>query len=537
MTFDPKHMQKHVNIRPMRHLLYSFEADYGSAELKKLIEATGLTLKYFDRETNWISLDCYLDIIRRMREYTGDDRIAFKYGLNTIKYLKGWGIIKKIIITMATPSVLLKRVVNNIHRWGKGASMSLLELKNNRAAIELTMQKGFEFSRDLCLHVQGQMASIPTMWGLPHSEVVELQCIGEGAPSCRYRFTWNEYVLKRRSYGALFAGIVLCAAVLILNYAGIINNQVLSVIIIIGIFLIFINAWTIYSQIKSQFENINSIEEQDAEILESYLTIQSLSDDLQEMVDERTKSIKKVNQELYRIIDELEAKKEKVVQSEKMAAIGTLAAGMAHELNNPTGAIRNILQDVLEDTGAGDPYRKRLETAEAATGRCKKIVNDLLSFSWGEKDLSFTDVNINTVLDDTVKEAESAIPDKDIKIIKDYDPEMPRIRIDSKQIQQVFMNIIMNANDAIKESGEIKIRTSHGDKDVRVEISDTGAGIEKGIIDRIFDPFFSTKDKDKSMGMGLAISSNIIKRMNGDIHVNSAEGKGAVFIIILPVNQ
>lgn len=528
-------IEKHVNVRPIRHLLYSFEDEFGRDELRSVIESIGLPLEYFEDEKNWITGDHYLLLLEKFKHYTGDSRIAFKYGLNTIKYLKGWGVIIKVISSMATPSVLFKRVVQNIHRWGKTATLKLRELKESRAEIELTINDGFRFNKNMCLHIQGQMASIPTLWGLPYAKVTELQCISQGADSCIYRFTWNEKIQRQASYRGLFWGVLLFIASYILYVFKIINAEFLTYLFLVFIPLSAFFSGLLLSYKRNHFDTISNMEEQDAALLDSLLTRQTLSDDLQEKIDERVRSLKKVNDQLQRTIDDLEVTKEQVIRSEKTAAIGSLAAGMAHELNNPIGAIRNFIQDVLDDTPDNDPLRKKLEIAEAATGRCKKIVNDLLSYSWEEKDLSLTCVNINETVKISISEAEEIVEGAGITLWFKPGEAIPEIMVDSMLLQQVFMNIIMNSCDAIKGEGEINVQTGCTGKDVFIEISDSGEGIKSEYLDRIFDPYFSTKESGQTRGMGLAISANIIRRMGGDIEVKSTPGKGTVFMVFLPI--
>jgi two-component system NtrC family sensor kinase len=226
---------------------------------------------------------------------------------------------------------------------------------------------------------------------------------------------------------------------------------------------------------------------------------------------------------------------QQIMKSEKMALLGQLSAGVAHEINNPLGAMLIYSSLLLEDTKPDDPRRENLEKIVKEANRCKEIVRGLLDFS-RQKELNLESLDINGIIGKTLSLIEKQTLFHDIKIIKGFDLSRPRIKADEGQIQQVFLNIILNAAEAMDGKGRLTITTRYllGDNFAEIRFSDTGCGISKENLAKIFEPFFTTKEDKKKIGLGLAISSRIIEEHGGRIEVESELGKGTTFIIRLP---
>jgi two-component system NtrC family sensor kinase len=286
------------------------------------------------------------------------------------------------------------------------------------------------------------------------------------------------------------------------------------------------------------------------------------------------------NDELKSTLKRLEETQMHMIQSEKMASIGQLAAGVAHEINNPTGFVSSNLktlldyqQDIAELIGKYHVFAEKLknngnldalsgeirENIEAiktfeddidlqyimedvtdligdcreGTDRIKKIVLDLKDFAHPGED-KIQNLDINNGLESTLNVVNNEIKYK-ARVQKDFG-DIPAIKGYPQQLNQVFMNILVNAAQAIEKKGEIAIRTSQVDDQVEVKISDTGSGIPEENLQKIFDPFFTTKDVGKGTGLGMNIAYNIIKKHHGTIAVDSQAGKGTTFTIRLPVN-
>jgi two-component system NtrC family sensor kinase len=227
-----------------------------------------------------------------------------------------------------------------------------------------------------------------------------------------------------------------------------------------------------------------------------------------------------------------------LVSSEKMASLGKLAAGIAHEINNPLGGILIYSSLMIEDLSEDDPKRGDLTRIVQEAGRCKDIVKSLLEFArQTEPKMEPTDINraINDGLFFLVNQALF----HNIKIVKQFDPFLPFVRGNASKLKQVFMNIIVNAAEAMHGNGTLMINTSPAPdgKMVFIEFTDTGEGIPEENLTRIFDPFFTTKDIGKGTGLGLATSYGIVQEHEGTIRVKSKAGEGTTFIIELPTHQ
>ena len=252
-----------------------------------------------------------------------------------------------------------------------------------------------------------------------------------------------------------------------------------------------------------------------------------------ELVDWGTTLEKKVEERTKELV-EMQAR---LVQSEKLAGLGKLAAGIAHEINNPLGGILIYSHLLLEESKKDTSAYENLKKIVKETTRCKNIVKGLLEFSRPkEPEMMMTDIN------DAVLRAmaifEPQVLFHNIEVRKELS-ELPRIVADSSQLQQVFTNIIANAAEAIAGNGILTIRTSLDKQTdrIKVEFTDTGHGIKPEDMKRLFEPFFTTKEVGKGTGLGLAISYGIVQKHQGSIEVRSKVGKGSTFTVILPVKR
>lgn len=226
---------------------------------------------------------------------------------------------------------------------------------------------------------------------------------------------------------------------------------------------------------------------------------------------------------------------QQIDQSEKLAVIGQLAAGVAHEIGNPLASISSMVQ-VIQRKNKDDVLNEQLIIIKENIDRISKIVKELVDFS---RPPSYEKVTIQIA--DIIKTAVGIVKyDKRVKKVNfetDYDTDLPLIRIVPDQLLQVFVNILINALDAIQGNGTIKVKSYHDDKYIFVKISDNGCGMDVNVINKIFDPFFTTKDVGKGTGLGLSVSYSIVKKINGEIFVDSDVNEGSTFTVKLPISK
>ena len=296
---------------------------------------------------------------------------------------------------------------------------------------------------------------------------------------------------------------------------------------------------------------------------------------LQKQLKASNQRYQALNRDLERANQELKETQAQLLQQEKLASIGQLAAGIAHEINNPIGFINSnlgVLKEYITDVirllkkydeltslireGNKEEVRACLEEIEMikkeididfilddflklvqesreGAERVKEIVQELKDFSHVDQaEIKYADINKG--LESTLNIVWNELKYK-AKVIKEYG-ELPEIKCYPRQLNQVFMNILVNASQAIEDKGEIRIKTFHKDGYIYVQISDTGVGIPPENLSKIFDPFFTTKEVGKGTGLGLTMAYNIVKKHGGTIEVESEVGKGTTFTIKLPVN-
>jgi len=243
---------------------------------------------------------------------------------------------------------------------------------------------------------------------------------------------------------------------------------------------------------------------------------------LEKRVEERTQELKKTQEQL--------------IQSEKLASLGKLAAGIAHEINNPLTGILTYSSLLLKENKDNPQVKEDLEVIVNETTRCRKIVKGLVEFA-RQTEPSKTPADINKVVEETLPLLEHQAIFHNISVVKKLKENLPTVMADLDQIRQVFVNIILNAAEAMSQGGTLTIETNlDSEKNfLKVSFSDTGCGISEENLPKIFDPFFTTKKSGKGTGLGLSVSYGIIQRHNGFLEVKSQLGKGSTFTVKLPL--
>jgi two-component system, NtrC family, sensor kinase len=225
---------------------------------------------------------------------------------------------------------------------------------------------------------------------------------------------------------------------------------------------------------------------------------------------------------------------DQLLQTEKLTSLGLLAAGVAHEVNTPLAVISNYIQMLAKQIPADDPRQKTIERIVKQTFRASEIVNNLLNFS-RTGGAQAVEVDLNSVLEETLTLVQHPFKTAHINVARKYGEPLPPVLGSTTRLQQVFLNLFMNARDAMPGGGMLEVRTSAYNGSVEVEVTDTGAGISPEHLHRIFDPFFTTKATGRGTGLGLSVSYGIIKEHAGKVDVRSTPGKGTSFRLEFPV--
>ena len=227
---------------------------------------------------------------------------------------------------------------------------------------------------------------------------------------------------------------------------------------------------------------------------------------------------------------------EKMIHREKIAALGQMAAGVAHEIGNPLSALSSIVRNVASDTGPDGGREKKLRMMQDQIDRIVRIVRELVDFS-RPSSLGKSLIHVNEVLRTAMGIARYDDRFKGVHVITSLDPEVPAVRLDGDQLLQVFLNVLFNAGDAMKGSGTLTVSTRRKDHSVDVLFGDSGPGIRDESLPRIFEPFYTTKDVGKGTGLGLSVSYGIMEGMGGSIRASNQPGAGALFTVELPLPE
>ncbi|MDE3017999.1 MAG: PAS domain S-box protein [Nitrospirota bacterium] len=237
---------------------------------------------------------------------------------------------------------------------------------------------------------------------------------------------------------------------------------------------------------------------------------------------------------IARDITDTKKLEQQILNTEKLASVGKLAAGVAHEINNPLGGILNCLYNLRKGTLSPARQEEYVVSMEDGLRRVQKIVRQLLDFSQQhEPELSATDINM--VVERVLVLTEHAFVAGQIRLDKQLQTGLPVLMVDRHMLEQVLMNLVLNAIQAIKGGGTVTIRTRIVDEACAIDVQDTGCGIQPHLLSRIFDPFFTTKGVGEGTGLGLSVSLGIVERHGGRILVESEVGKGSLFTVSLPL--
>jgi two-component system NtrC family sensor kinase len=248
--------------------------------------------------------------------------------------------------------------------------------------------------------------------------------------------------------------------------------------------------------------------------------LEVFGEELEAKVEERTRELMELHNQL--------------LHSERLAVSGRLAASIAHEINNPLQAINSFISAVIHESDKESKHVEYLELAQEGIFQIADIVKQLLAFSRPDK-ITREFQDINPIVEKTLLMVKKELAKGRIKVMIELAPDLPEVKVSAQQINQVLVNLILNAKDAMPEGGELRIKTGRDNLGIYIQICDTGTGMSEEVMERMYEPFFTTK-KEKGSGLGLSVSFGIIKAHGGDMIAESKEGKGTSFTISLPAN-
>ena len=281
------------------------------------------------------------------------------------------------------------------------------------------------------------------------------------------------------------------------------------------------------------------------ELDELTLSFDRMRERLRAAVAENDRFTQKLETKVEERTQQLKAAHQKLLQGDRLASLGQLAASVAHEINNPVSGVLNLsmlMQRMLNDKGVPEgrlpEFRKYLAQVIGETSRVGRIVSDLLAFSRRSKPHR-APADLNQIIRSTLSLVQHKLKLSNVEVETCLDGDLPPVPCDHSQIQQVVLNLVLNAAEATqaKGHGRVMVITGRGDGIARIQVTDDGEGIPPQNLARIFDPFFTTKPESKGVGLGLAVSYGIIQAHGGDIEVQSIVGEGTTFCISLPLQQ
>jgi len=492
-----------------------------AAAYRRLLDRIAIPETYFRDPHNWISYRAYNRILEMVTEEAGDPDAVFKYirsGVNgeAMGPLRVMGMPVLSIANFYRMTVLCQRSYSRLADW------KVLTIKSGHACLALEYNHGFPQTRLNCDAIRGFLAGLPQWAGQPPAEVRHDECVVNGAVRCVYDIVWKE---PGNMTFASFLGFLLLGGLVGGLAELFVPRQISGLLLapIAGISCLLIGmSLTVWKHLR-QVQDQNK---QEAEELNRALqSIHQLNDSLHILVEKRTA-------ELEEALASLKASRNKELMIERQAAIGVLAAGMAHELNNPLNAIALSLQGIKEDIKTGTETSELVDAAGLATRRCRRIVAELLAYS---RDSEHRLADVPDIVSVAVSAFRAEQPGT-LLVSLDVAPGIVPVSVDRGQLQQAIMNLLNNATEAMRGAGKIAVRVWSEGEHVMISVQDTGPGMSEEIRERVFDPFFTTK-VGKGTGLGLAITWQLIQRNGGTIDVKSLEGRGSEFVISLPFSR
>jgi PAS domain S-box-containing protein len=504
-------------------LLY-LEDVHGSSVADEVARSTRMNRSYIANSRNWVSMDYYYRFLQRMVELTGDPKAPFDAGTYAVRP-ECFGAMATLVIRLGAVRGTYALYARLTHLFCRVARWE--HVSTGPTSCRLTVRyPEHKQDRNNCLAVQGAIAALSELHGCPRASIRHTECACDGHPACVYELSWIEKPAHNRALTGALAG--LCGGFAFATY---LHWNAWSPLLGYTMGLIGYLGGRIFDYSTRLRESHAYNKAQSASLEVSMEATEKLNEELQGQVEERTEALRVANQDLKKAYADLQESQDRELAQQRTATIGSLASGMAHELNTPLNTIQMAMQG-LRQSGSLEQH-ELLGNAWKAALRCSRIVRELLAFSREPQTVSL--MRLHEVLDGTLSVFENEMPNG-ITIIREFDDPPPIAHVDGAQIQQSLLNMLNNAVDAMAQSGKITVRLRSEDDQAVVEIADNGPGIPSDLQKKIFEPFESTKRRTGlGLGLGLSISAELVKKNGGQINLASRPGEGACFAIRFPL--
>jgi signal transduction histidine kinase/ActR/RegA family two-component response regulator len=492
-----------ISTRVVSVFFMYFQRLHGRERLQRAVDRIGgePSLDYLLDPENFVSLEYLVRVANVLTEEAGDPQFLRKAGEHQLDDPRMLGFVFYLARSLGSPKLYYRLAVKTAPSFNRVGEMSVEELSDRHARLRYRSRKP-EGTRLICEGRIGQLASAPTVWGLPPAEVRELECQVLGAPACVYDIRW---LPARRPLLRALAGsaVGLAAGATAGGLGAALTGGA------VGALAALAAVYRTESREKSR-RIMDSVEASSRAMAELQRRFEELSDEMRRR--ERAEAA--------------------LVEAQKMEAIGRLSGGIAHDFNNILTVILSSADFARKRIAAPADVRANLDEIEGAATRAADLTRRLLAFARRE-------IVEPRVLDlaDSVRQLDGLLRrllGEDVRLALDLAPERLCVRMDPTQLQQLLLNLAANARDAMPTGGVLRVETRATGGQVLLTLADTGVGMDEDTRRRVFEPFFTTKETGKGTGLGLATCHGIVHQAGGTITVDSAPGQGTTFRISLP---
>lgn len=487
-------------------------------------------------------------LYRDGREYASvsDDKVMAKAGLTSEDVRKSLSRLNTSIVAQAPGTVLVQNsifstkmmtfTVSLKRRLPQGGETTLVAVVELRKLLDMARQsKVFEtvILDSNGVYLSGRDEHL--VKGRATSEwLTKLEGLDSHVRTMEFTQDKTEYLggFSRTGGGNMLVGVQIPKSAVYLSARHLLNSLIAAAVILIVAAIAVSYFWS--RKITGPLERLLSATR---DIAKGSFDV-SVEHDVDDEIGDLATSFNTMAVELKQREESLLVAQRQLVQSEKMAAFGQLSAGIAHEVKNPLAGILGFVQLSQRKVEKDSPLFKNLQVIEKETKRCKEIIDNLMKFSRQEK-VEFDRIGIGMVIEDAATIVRHQLGIHNVKLEVEVSPDLPAVKGNANQLQQVMVNFFINAQQALGgEPGLVRTTATRRDeRSIEVRVSDNGPGIPKDIQAKLFEPFFTTKKSGEGTGLGLAVSYGIIRDHGGEIRVESEPGEGACFIITLPVPE